>query len=329
MIAARYSWRLAFMSGDSDIPNRFGPAARWVLVVIALFVFFLLGAEEFKDGKPVSGGIFTALFIATFIVAVKWVQIAAFLGRDKVTLALIGVGLLCALGLGVVVGVLLMRSGDGRSQTASTGRITWNFDQIEEGKANFLNLIRLNQDEIRVVGVGVHGKNISNDPVSEFRGYVRSDLTNARLPFFIMAEEPSAASATPNPFHPAQIPTRPEETFGIPALADFDVVTYEEAIITHGVSGIPVSQFIREFGNFTIILEYDGIRVEHKFTTAQINAAVKKLEETANPQRTTAPRVTRRPNASAPVQLALPVPLPVIPVPAPALSPPKTDNSAK
>jgi hypothetical protein len=309
---------------DSDIPNRFGPAIRWVLIVIALFVFFLLGAEEFKEGKYVSGGVFAALFVLTFVVAVKWEQIAALLGRDKVTLALIGVGLLCALGLGVVIGALLMRGGSPEAPR-STGRIVWNFDQMARGQANFLNLGRLNQDEIRVLGFGAHGKNTSKDPITEFSGYVRSDLTNARLPIFIVAENPDAP-AQMNPFEPSHIPTRPEETFGIPGLADFDIVSHEQAMPQTGVDGIPISKFLREFGSFTVVLEYDGLKVEQQFSSEQIRKTIEKFEHDLNPQPTTIPRVTRRPNATPPLQPTLPFiaapATPSSPAPAPTPAPP-------
>src|SRR5690348_11350590 len=156
---------------------------------------------------------------------------------------------------------------------------------MENGQANFLNLTRLNQEEIRVVGIGAHGKNTSKDPISEFHGYVRSNLTNARLPIFILAQDPNAP-AIPTPFQPEMVPTRPGETFGIPGLADFDVVTFEKAIIAQGVDGVPVSQFLREFGSFTIVLEYDGIRVEQEFPSEMVRKAIETFEKTLNPQKT-------------------------------------------
>jgi hypothetical protein len=142
-----------------------------------------------------------------------------------------------------------------------TGRIVWNFDQQLNGTANFLNLGRLNQDEIHVLGYGAHGRNTSPDPVTEFSGYVRSDLTNARLPLLILAQD-SNAPAIPGPFPALDIPTKPEETYGIPGLADFDVVTHEQAMPTTGVDGMPLSRFLRDFGAFTVVLEYDGIKIE-------------------------------------------------------------------
>ena len=310
-----WTWPMA----DSDIPNRFGPAARWVVAGIALFVFFLLGAESFRDGHPFSGSVFSGLFVLTFVTAVKWEQIAGYLGRDKVTTVLLVVALALAVGLGVIVGLLITRGSAPRG-AVSTGRILWNFDQMALGQANFLNMGRLNQDEIRVFGFGAHGKNTSKDPITEFRGYIRSDLTNARLPIFIMAENPEAP-ATANPFEPRHIPTRPEETFGIPGLAEFDIVTHEVTVFQQGVDGMPLSRFLREFGSFTLVLEYDGIKVEQPFSNEQIRRAVEKFQNDLNPQPTTIPRVTRRPNATLPVQSPLPFPPLAPPAPSPNSSP--------
>jgi hypothetical protein len=190
------------------------------------------------------------------------------------------------------------------------------------GQANFLSMGRLNQGEIRVVGFGAHGENTSKDPITEFSGYVRSDLTNARLPIFIMAENPNATEPM-NPFEPRFIPTRPEETFGIPGLTGFDIVTFEQAAPQTGVDGMPASQFLREFGAFTVVLEYDGLKVEHSFSNDQVRKAIDKFEKDANPKPITSPRVTRRPNATPPVQAFLHL----VPPAPPAAAPP--NGSAK
>jgi hypothetical protein len=298
--------------GEPPIPDGFWAKVRWTLTFATSWMIPLVAIERFADGHYAAGWILTGLFAANLFVVSAWDRLTAFLGRSQVTMFYIGLGLLCALGLGISIGKLITRSQEGfgigttQLSGANTGRIVWNFDQIASGQANFLNLIRLNQDEIRVVGVGIHGKNTSTDPVSEFSGYVRSDLTNARLPFFIMADDPANATEPPNPFHPQQIPTRAEETFGIPGVADFDLVTYEQSIIQQGVDGVPVSQFLREFGSFTVVLQYDGITVEHRFLADQVKAAVAKFEKDSKQERTTAPRVTRRPTATPPVQSMLP-----------------------
>jgi len=300
------------MAGDSDIPTTMGDAVLKFLWNSSPFIFVLISLERLVEGKYDQAAAFAVAFIVNLVIVVFWNQIATFFRGVKVIALFVGLAVVGALALGIAMGGLFANrfSLMGGTINQSTGRITWNFDQILSGQASFLNMIRLNQDEIRVVGVGVHGKNISKDPITEFHGYVRSDLTNARLPIFIMAEEPSNVSSIPNPFHPQQIPTRPEETFGIPALADFDIVTFENAIFNQGVDGVPVSLFLRDFGSFTVVLEYDGTKIERQFSSGLVHKAIETFEKSLNPQRTTMPRVTRRPNATAPVQSLLPFPPP-------------------
>lgn len=290
------TWRLPFMA-DGDIPSNFWLAIRWVLAVIALFVFFLLAAESFKDGQAGVGGVFSALFVGTFIVAVKWERIATFLARwrGKMVFTLIVLGLCGALALGVAIGGLLLRSGP-LTPVAPSGRITWGFDQ--PGDSFFLNIGRLNDQEPRVVGFQAHGKNTSTDPITEFSGAMRSDRTNEQRPIFLLAQEaPSETDPNrPSFIRPPMIPTQPDETFGIPGLADFDIATFDKPFVMTGVDGVPVSQFLRDFGAFTIILKYDGSTIERHFSVEQINAQVMLLKKQSEPD-TNAPRVTRKPTA--------------------------------
>jgi hypothetical protein len=315
---------------DAPIPKSFWGAVHWTLQNHP-WIFFLVAIERLAERDFVLGAVFAAIFVADLFVASRWDEIGGYLQRRKSMLPHLALGAPGLLFLGISIGVLWSK---GASLTISvagnTGRIIWNFDQMAAGQANFLNLSRLNQDEIRVVGFGAHGRNTSTDPISEFKGYVRSDLTNARLPILIAAEDPSAP-AVPNPFQPAMIPTKPEETFGIPALAEFDIVTFEGADINTGVDGVPVSQFLREFGSFTLVLEYDGLKIEQKFPADQIRKAIDKFEKDITPKRTTAPRVTRRPDASSPRQSLLPLQLPpASPPPTPSTndaSPPSTGST--
>jgi hypothetical protein len=313
-----HTWRLPFMS-DPDIPDKIVPAIRWAIVVIVLFVLALGISDTLREGKYTGAGIYSVLFLLTFVVAVKWHwmadrwhYIARFFGSRRATMFYIALAVVCALGLGIAVGKLMGRTSDAAttlvtSTALDTGRIAWNFDQIAKGQANFLNLGRRNQEEIRVLGFGAHGKNTSKDPVTEFRGVVRSDLTNNTLPIFIMSENVDAPAH--NPLNPQFIPTRPEETYGIPGLAEFDIVSHEQALPQTGIDGMLLSRFQREFGSFTVVLEYDGIKLEQKFSNEDINKAVEKFRNDTNPQPTGAiPRVTRKPNATPPIQLVLPIP---------------------
>jgi hypothetical protein len=313
------------MSGtDEPIPKRLSAMVRWAIKNHP-WAFFLICLERLADRDFKVAAVFGSIFVADLFVASRWDEIDGFVKRRKsmlLYLALGGAGLLL---VGIAIGGLWnvrLSTGTSLEAIAYTGRITWNFDQIIRGQANFLNLGRLNDGEIRVVGFGVHGKNTSKDPITEFRGYVRSDLTNAQLPIFVMAEVPAAAGRPLNPFDPSAIPTRFEETYGIPGMADFDIVSFENAVIQTGIDGMPVSQFLRDFGSCTLVLEYDGIKVEQKFTSEMIKNAIDTFEASLNPRRiTTIPRVTRRPNATTPIQSVLPFPLP------PTATPPDVTGS--
>jgi len=74
---------------DPAIPDRIGPAMRWVLAGIALFVFFLGASDSFRDGKNQTGFIYIALFLATFVIAVKWDQIAEFITNRRPSVAFV------------------------------------------------------------------------------------------------------------------------------------------------------------------------------------------------------------------------------------------------
>jgi hypothetical protein len=93
---------------DADIPDKIGPAARWVVAGIALFVFFLVAVEKFNEGQYQPGFINAGLFCVTFIIAVKWNAIAAFVGAAAtyLFLALTGLGILAA---GVASGIYIGR----------------------------------------------------------------------------------------------------------------------------------------------------------------------------------------------------------------------------
>jgi hypothetical protein len=71
-------------------------------------------------------------------------------------------------------------------------------------------------------GIGAHGKNITTNPITRISGYMRSELTNATLPIYIVAQDPDETKVQ-TCFAQATIPTLPEETYGIPGFADFDI----------------------------------------------------------------------------------------------------------
>jgi hypothetical protein len=98
---------------EADIPSRFGPASRWVIAGIFLFVF-VLGISDSAHAKDwTATGMYSVLFIITFVLAVKWKQIADALThwRQKVAWILVALGFGGALALGVAIGGLLLRGG--------------------------------------------------------------------------------------------------------------------------------------------------------------------------------------------------------------------------
>jgi hypothetical protein len=208
-----------------------------------------------------------------------------------------------------------------------SGPIVWNIETNAKGLGYFLNIMETAGHELRVLGFQAHGKNITGDPIQHLHGYMRSDRTNAEIPIYLLAQEPGAtkvAACFPHPW----IPTAPDETYGIPAYAEFNVATYEKPSIeisaTEGVmNGTIVSDFNTAFVPFTVVLEYDGGRVERKFSQEEIEQQFaifqKTFEKSLNPL--SDPYVLRKPTAR-PVTLA---PLhPIIPLATPTK--PSDDN---
>jgi hypothetical protein len=106
-------------------------------------------------------------------------------------------------------------------------------------------------------------------------------------------------------------PTSYDETYGIPAFADFGVVTYPFVGFTAN-DGISTSTFLNAFAPFTIHIEYDGAVAERQFSKAEIQRQIDlfiALGSLAN-----IPRVIRKEDAAkpkiklAPLTNATPVP---------------------
>ena len=280
---------------DAEIPDRIGPAARWAIAGIFLFVFVLGASDSFREGKPVVGSVYAVLFIVTFLIAVKWNRIADFAKERASHLfrVLASIGILAA---GIAIGTFVGRRPE-FATPAAIGDIIWNFEQTTKGSGYFLNmqkvLLQPNQ-EIRVTGFGAHGKSNVNAPISDFKGYLRSDLTNVQIPIFIVAQDPDDAKALVCVGQP-WVPTTPSETFGIPPFADFDIVTFEKPFVQPGVDGITLTKFMNDFVPFSIVLEYGGTRYERQFSKAEVERQVALFERSLTPQSN--PRVMRKANA--------------------------------
>jgi hypothetical protein len=227
--------------------------------------------------------------------------------------------MLLALGVGIVIG-----SGryTFRMRPLNTGRIVWNFEQTASGRGYFLNLQKFPNEGIRVIGFGAHGKNNSAEPINDFSGYVRSDITNETIPLYLVA----AVSDTSNACMPAAN-ALPKDTLGIPGFADFDVVSFEKPFFVNVVNEGPfLTKFLSAFVPFTVVLQYDGKVYQRQFSRDEVDKQVALLEKAAGP--ITNPHVVRKPSAPPPVLQPLTklVPPQASPVPPGALKPPAEDD---
>jgi len=194
-----------------------------------------------------------------------------------------------------LVGPSMYRRAAGLSYNAQVGNVVWNFEQTARGLGYFLTLQRVNGGEIRFINFGAHGKNTSNSPISQFSGYLQSDLTNARLPIYLLAQNAETVTALAcfaNPW----IPTLPDETFSIPPLADFEITTFDKAFIEAGKDGMPISSFWSNFGSFKLVLEYDGVKFQRHFSREEIQRQLDMFDKSLNPKSN--PFVLRKPNAA-------------------------------
>jgi hypothetical protein len=286
------------------IPSQMNPALRWGFVIIFLPVSALGASDSFREHHILAGLIYTALFAVFFLISVYWIRVATFLQAKSKSLFLSFVGLFI-LALGVSIGVYAGQRFE--PIPAAIGSVVWNFEQTARGNGYFLSMQKLNNDEIRVTGFGAHGKNVSASPISNFSGYMRSDVTNVQIPILVMAQDPDETkikACFAQPF----VPTIPPETFGVPAFADFDVVTFEKPFVEIGKDGITLTQFMRDFVPFTVVLEYDGTKYQRQFSKAEVENQVEIYKRTFTPQNT--PRVVRKGNAKpppmAPLQTLIP-----------------------
>jgi hypothetical protein len=138
---------------------------------------------------------------------------------------------------------------------------------------------------------------VAGDPISQFGGMIRSNLTNTPRPIYILAQDAVENVAACG----LRSPTLPEDTFGVPPFGDFDITTFEKTFTELGKDGVPATKFMNEFGPFTVVLEYDGARFERSFSRDEILNQIAIFERTLGQQ--SVPRVTRKPSAP---KIALP-----------------------
>ena len=98
--------------------------------------------------------------------------------------------------MGILIGSIIShRDSFFLSALKGTGPIVWNFEETASGHGYFLNLQKpANGEETKVNSFGAHGKNNSSDPINDFEGYLRSDLTNEMEPLYLIAVESGATN---------------------------------------------------------------------------------------------------------------------------------------
>ena len=308
---------------DGPTPSNWETAAPSLLWGVFAFAFGFEGVAMLFEGKLVLAiiGIIAAIVLTG--IAMQWKRVAKLSPRLSKTAALIATDARVWVGILMVLFVPLTWGGFASSLMGGVGpgssdsdRVAWNMEQTVRGGGYFLNMTKTNDQEIRVLGFQAHGKNNSNGPISQFSGYMRSDLTNAQRPIYILAQDIDESKI---PVCVPRIPTLPQETFGIPAFAEFDIATYEKLFFEPGKDGVPVSKFINNFAPFTLVLEYDGTRVVRRFSREEVNKQIEIFEKSLSLQ--SIPRVLRKADATPPIMSPLPTLLKATPVPPASLPP--------
>jgi hypothetical protein len=108
---------------------------------------------------------------------------------------------------------------------------------------------------LRISGFQAQGTNNSDEPITSISGHLRSNLTNETLPLYMIVNG---------------VPVPPGETNGVPPRATFGVVVPfgPDSFTSHGM--LNEETFLRRFGDFTVVIELDGRREEHRFSTERI-----------------------------------------------------------
>ena len=175
---------------EAPIPKKFWAMVQWTIQNHP-WIFFLVAIERAAERDFTRASVFGAIFVANLLVASRWDEIGGYLQRRKKMLPYLALGGLGILLLGIAVGAL-WNGGPAATPTVvagtkETGRIAWNFEEAANGLGYFLGFNRQNQDEVRISGFAAHGRNTSNDPITELKGFIRSDVTNEEWPIYLQA----------------------------------------------------------------------------------------------------------------------------------------------
>ena len=163
--------------------------------------------------------------------------------------------------------------------------IVWGFEENLD-----YNILGMSQrhgtnthEEVMIHSFQAQGTNIAATPIMKINSYIRSDITNEQIPVYINVRG-----------------TRyfPDDTYGIPPVCEFGLASAEFYNANEDPSnqGTPASTFVKSFGPFTFIFEYDGKTYQKSFDLEWINRVIKNMEDFGNPEGSQRPRITVRPS---------------------------------
>lgn len=127
--------------------------------------------------------------------------------------------------------------------------------------------------------IQVTGAHRETRPIELSRATVRSDVTGQEVPLELIL--------------PNESPISPSESNPVPTGAQVELQTllYDPAKVETGAeNGMPVGDFLRDWSSFTLLLTLNGKDFEHPFDDAWVKNQVAQM----NPERSAAPRVTKR-----------------------------------
>lgn len=159
-----------------------------------------------------------------------------------------------------------------KSEDASKARqstqeaIAWDYSGY------FLGMSAVGGSNIHISSFQLKGKNISGEPIKQIKGVLRSNVTNEEIPILLESMPP-------------------EETNGIPVDCEF----WLRALFrdpTAKREGIPEDKFLKQFGDFTLVLSFDGKMYQRKFSYNEVSALIDKFRKESNPP--PKPTVTRK-----------------------------------
>jgi hypothetical protein len=156
------------------------------------------------------------IFVVDVLVAARWEEVGGYFQRRKQMLPYLAVGALGVLLVGSAIGALWNAGLAFGQPRPNTGRLVWNIDDPEKRKVDYyLVMGATGPGTLRIGGFQLVGKNTSADPVTQFKGVLRVNATNREAPFFILAGDADTTKLRST--LDLQIPTVPENTYGIPA----------------------------------------------------------------------------------------------------------------